>query len=41
MADPFEIIIMIGTTVAENLWSNLIKSKIEIIMTKSNKIKIS
>jgi aspartokinase len=41
MADPLEIIIMIGIIVAENLWSNLEKSKIEIIMIKSKKIKIS
>jgi hypothetical protein len=40
MADPLEIIIMIGIIAAENLWRNLEKSKIEIIMIKSKKIKI-
>jgi hypothetical protein len=40
MADPLEIIIMIGIIAAENLWSNSEKSKIEIIMVKSKKIKI-
>jgi len=40
MADPLEIIIMIGIIVAENLWSDLEKFKIEIIVIKSKKIKI-
>jgi len=40
MADQFEIIVMIGIIAAKNLWINSEKSKIEIIMGKSKKIKI-
>jgi len=40
IADTLEIIIMIGIIVAENLWSDLEKFKIEIIVIKSKKIKI-